>query len=308
MKINIEIKEYASINDILSQLPFKADVDRVEYIEVELFYTCGNFVKGEIFALIVAYIRYLEHLNKNIKITYDPDEDCQTIKYAARINFFNLIGIEFNEKFNRNETNGNFLEITEFNADNLYDVIQDTVRIFQKTLRLENSILDCVNHCFGEVVCNVDMHAESQSAGVIYAQYFPNAKKLSIFIIDCGIGFHESLKKSEEFKEISHEECLLKCCEKGVTDGSGKGIGLYHTSLFISDNDGQMKINTCGKQLIKNNKVETVIDTSHWQGSIINLELKTNKVVDYQTVFEGYEPLTFAENEECINEKIAELW
>jgi len=308
MKIDIKIEDNFGINDIISQLPTVKLFESEDIIKIGIIYTCGNFLNGEIFAILVAYVRYLQKSGKEVQIIYDPDEDCETIKYASRINFFKLLEVDFNEKFNRQSSTGRFVEITEFNHVNLWDIVHKTVKIFKSSLNVDNSILDCIYHCFGEVVDNVDIHSQSENGGVIYAQFFPSAQKIKIFIIDSGIGFHESLKSCEEYKAISHEDCLSKCCEKGVTDGKGKGIGLYHTSLFVQANNGTLIINSCGKELIKKANKEHIIDTPYWQGSIICLELRTNQSVDYNEVFKGYTPSTFEDLEECRNEKIEELW
>ena len=308
MKIEIDIKDYYTINNIISQFPSPELIMEEKEIVIEIIYTCGNFLRGEIFAIIVSYVRYLKKLGKDVKILYDPDEECETIKYASRINFFRLIGIEFNENFNRQNSTGRFLEITEFTEENLFDIVHDTVKIFKANLNIDKDILDCIYYCFGEVVDNIETHAYSKNGGIIYAQYFPNAHIIKIFIIDSGIGFHESLKSCTKYKDISHEESLIKCCEKGVTDGKGQGIGLYHTSLFVQANNGTLRVNSCGKELVKTATSEKINDIPYWQGSIISLELRTNQNVNYSEVFEGYEPSTFDDLEESRNEKIDELW
>ncbi len=316
MKIVIQIKDQYGINNILSQIPEFNEIKNEENIEIEIVYTCGNFLKGEVFAVLVAYVRYLEALKKQVRIIYNPDEDCETIRYAARINFFRLLGIEFDEKFDRHDAVGRFIEITPFEGEKLWDIVHEVTKIFKNALDIDNAILDSIYHCFGEVVCNVDTHSQSTNGGIIYAQYLSNINTLKIFIIDSGIGFYQSLTSSKPYQQLTHEQVLSKCLEKEVTNGKGKGMGLYHTSLFTIENKGILKINSCGKELSKTSMSESIKDVPYWQGSIISMEIRTNEKVNYDEIFEGHEPLTFDDLEESRNEakasenenKIEKLW
>lgn len=311
MKIIIQLEEGYSINEILSQLPKIETIKDEQSVEIEIIYNCGDFLKGEIFAVIVAYVRWLESLGKQVNIVCDTSEDCNTVRYAARIDFFNLLGIPFEEKFNRKNSEGRFIEITPFEEENLWDIVHQTIKIFKNTLNINSTVLDCIYYCFGEVVGNVDTHSQSKSGGIIYAQHFPKGNGLKIFIIDSGVGFYESLASADKYKELNHEEALRKCLEKEVTNGKGKGMGLYYTSSFTVANKGILSINSCGKKLQKANDAEIICDVPYWQGSIISMELKTNEIVSYEEIFESHKPLTFDELEESRNEKdnqIDDLW
>jgi len=314
MILSINIEDSFGINEIIEQLPKINDLSN-EIIKIDLKYKCGNFLKGEIFAIITAYIHYLRENDKNVELIYDPDEECETIKYAARINFFQNIGVDFEEKFQRNSSVGRFIEITEFNDKNLFDIVFSLAQIFKKQLNLNKGVLNSINYCLGEVVDNVDTHSGSKNGGIIYAQYFSSTQKLKIFIVDTGMGFYKSLTNNKEYKDMSEEEVIMKSIEKEVTSGKGQGMGLFHTCLFTIANKGSLIINTCGKELYKNMANQKVIDVPFWQGSIICLELRTNVDVDYSIIFEGYEPATLEESEENRsdqnneeNQKITKLW
>jgi hypothetical protein len=307
MDIKIDILDSSNINAIVKQLSTIEQINEESEVNIQLNYTCGKFLQGEIFAVIVAYVKYLERLGKVVKLIYEPDEECETIKYAARINFFKLLGISFNEKFTRHDPSGRFVEITQFESDDtLFDVVHQVTTIFKTHLGLDENTLNSLYYCFSEVVGNVHIHAKSENGGLAYAQYFKGTNTLKIFIIDSGIGIHKSLTESVKYKTLTPEQALLKSIEKGVTDGKGMGKGLYHTSQFLLKTLGLITINSCGKELRKSAGIPKgeVKDISFWQGTIISMIIRTDQKADFKGLFEGDPPaLTFEESEECRNEK-----
>lgn len=311
MKIIIELEEGYGINEILSQLPEFRSIKYEENLDIEVAYNSDDFLKGEIFAVIVAYVRWLKLLGKQVNVICDTSKDCNAVRYAARINFFKLLEIPFEEKFKRINPTGRFIEIKTFEEANQLKVLLDVVGIFKNTFKIDDTILDCINYCFGELVSNVDMHSQSGNGGIIYAQYFPKLNKLKFFIIDSGVGFHKSLTSTDNYKELTEEEALKMCVEKAVTNGKGKGMGLYDTSLFVAATKGILSINSCGKELWKTDTFETIKDVPYWQGSIISMELKTNVAVNYEEVFEGYTPAGYNDYEypqDKEDNQIDDLW
>jgi hypothetical protein len=281
-EIILNINQTTTINAIVNKLIYDDDKDD---ITIKLSYEPGHFLKGEIFTVINAYIKHLE--SKKVICRFELLQNpCYSINYIARINFFKNINYPFVEDFNRHNTEGSLVEISEFNSKNMYDVVTRISYILSTVSDIDKDTINCVNYCLGELVANVEMHSKSNSNGLIYAQYFRN-NILKIFIVDNGIGFYESFAENDEFNHLSEEDLLKKSLEEKFKskNGGGQGYGLFHTKEFINLSEGILSINTCGKTLLSNKDYLSVINSNYWQGSIISLKFKTNCNVDYSQVF-----------------------
>lgn len=306
--IKFEINNNTQASDIISKLDY-SDYEK----DILLSYTCGDFLKGELFVIINAYIKLLEY--KKVPFTFKlSDDNCESINYVARINFFKNINYDFKESFNRHDASKTLLEITEFNSDNMFEITTKIAYILKNNFDIEENILNCINYCLGEVIGNVDMHANSKTNNLIYVQTFKN-KFIKVFIIDNGDGFYKSFDENEEFSKLSEEDLLLFSVNEGFksSKGKGRGYGLFHTKEFVTATNGILSINTCGKILISNMNRTEVRNCPIWKGSIITLKININNKIDFDKVFTAngnyYKPLEYEEHIAFYNENgISELW
>ncbi len=307
-EIIFEISKNTQPSDIISKLDYS------EYEkDITLTYTCGDFLKGELFTIINAYIKLLDV--ENTPYTFKlSDDNCYSINYIARINFFKNINYDFKESLNRHDTSKTLLEITEFNSKNMFEIATKVAYILKNNFDIEENILNCINYCLGEVIANVEMHANSKTNSLIYVQSFKN-KFIKIFIIDNGDGFYKSFNENEEYSKLSENDLLILSVNEGFksSKGKGRGYGLFHTKEFVKATKGVLSINTYGKILISNVDRTEVRDCPIWKGSIITLKINLDNKIDFSKVFtyngNYYEPSEFEEHIEYYNENgISELW
>jgi hypothetical protein len=274
-----------------------------------------NFIRGELFAILVSFYKSMKYKGLLTKYNFNYENE-NILDYISRINFFQLIEEDSNEKFRRHDTSSTLIEISEFNSSNLFNITDKVAYLIKHNFGLEESIINCINYCLGEIIANVDVHSGSKINSILYAQYFRNSKTLKLFIIDNGIGIYNSLSSNILYNKLSVNEVLLKSVEEEVTrDKSvGGGYGLFHTAEFIKQNSGKLNIYSFDKVLEVSQRGKFVYNSPIWNGSIIALEINTDIFKDYTKIFtnkgKAYNPTSFNEIIEMKygNINLDELW
>lgn len=105
--------------------------------------------------------------------------------------------------------------------------------------------------------------------------------------MDTGIGIHKALTEYPEsnYKELSEEEAVFRCIEKGVTNLKGAGFGLWATSQFIRENGGEMLIYSGNHFLNCHDKTPQVQKKAFWNGTLTYLKINTDIPVDHKVIF-----------------------
>lgn len=218
----------------------------------------------------------------------EPNDD--KILYASRVNFFQLIGLPFEEKFQRKPSIGRLTELTPYNAETFTPVADNLRKVVIANIAVDIQVQALLDYCLSEIMDNVLRHSDYPNIdcgkGMVCAQLFQSNKEIRLMICDAGVGIHEALTKSErsKYKDLTEEEALNKCIERGVTNGEGLGFGLFATSEFIRLNKGEMVLYS-GNTFIRiiNGKITTQ-KGNFWQGTFVFMRIKTNIPVDYKQI------------------------
>ena len=173
--------------------------------------------------------------------------------------------------------------IDVFDEKTIDAVYQHVVRILMQYMDIEKTVLDAFSYCFYEMLDNVIIHTDKQ-LGTVLTHYNQNAHTLSILIADDGIGVQASLTKNEKYRTISEEEALKLCIEDKVTDGEGMGFGLYATSLLYHKVGLRFEIRSGNHTMQVTNGVVSTKESDFWQGTIVYMQLQTDKEIDPQEV------------------------
>lgn len=273
------------------------------YYDLKLYFS--KFTEPEILAVISAYIRNWRFNGILFKsIIIDP----QTT-YMDRCGFSNSLI----PKRALNYFIGRSSNLKELTAIGIRDHIEqgisavnDIIHIVKEKYLVEQSIYSALNFCLWEVIDNIYNHAEEKYEYNVILQNFTQKRVLTIAVVDCGIGIYNALVQTQgsEFSQITEKQSLFKCVEKNVTNGKGKGNGLYFTNKFIENNGGELLIYS-GKYCLWNKQKETkVISVPYWKGTIVVFKIRTDVAVDALEVFDGNIPISV---EEC-EEQIGGLW
>ena len=200
------------------------------------------------------------------------------------------------------------ITIDVFDSKNIYNVYERIVGMLTQYMEIETSVLQAMSYCFYEMLDNVLTHSGKELGTVITRYNAPN-HRLSFLIADDGMGIRQSLSENEKYKNISEEEALQECIKDSVTDGKGMGFGLYSSALLARDAGLRFEIRSGEHSLLYNNDETKVIPSVSWQGTIVYMELQTNKEINpnemvmYRTdVAAEYNDLFLKDNE------IEQLW
>ncbi|WP_321826275.1 ATP-binding protein [Maribacter dokdonensis] len=211
--------------------------------------------------------------------------------YASRINFFQQIGFNYQENFNRQNASGRFTEIKRFDDANSMGIFKEVLSILLDKGSINKDMLIVLQYCLWEVIDNSIRHSRSDGTlsngnGYICCQYFPKNNQIRLIIADNGQGIHKALTEhpDSEYKHFSEEEAVIHCIDKGVTNSTGKGFGLWATSTLVKENGGKLIIHS-GNHALEIDSVKRVQKLSNWQGTYTYLRVNTDVPVNYDKIF-----------------------
>jgi len=284
---------YINFNQIDSYRTLVMFFERVHTLEeqdtVRLLLDFSNrnlFVHSDHLLTIVAIVNYLRA--NSIIVSIEINGECD---YAARVNFFQLLGVPYAESFTRRGNVGRFIELSRFTNDTTYS-LQDHLTMLLHQLPIAIEVKQLMFYCLGEIMDNVLVHS-SKDQGWACAQFYPNRREIRLMICDCGVGVREALRNGEreEYRNIDEAQALRLCVQRGVTNGHGLGFGLYATSQFIQLNRGRMLLYSGNHILEIQRDRSYVSEGSYWPGTIVALLIRTDIPVDYQDIMPAHQTL-----------------
>ncbi len=198
--------------------------------------------------------------------------------------------------------------IEVFDNENVYNVYVDIVKTLKNAPEVELSVLQLLSYCFYEILDNVLIHSEKNN-GTVLLHYDAKKARIKVLIADDGIGIHQSLSENAEYQHLSEPEALRMCVKDRVTDGKGMGFGLYSTVSLIRNAGVVLEIHS-GQHILRTNGIhEEVLEAPKWQGTIIYLELHSDKEIDPNSILEHRTDAESEFNETFIDTSdIDELW
>ncbi len=198
--------------------------------------------------------------------------------------------------------------IEVFDHDTIYGTYRDIVALLNSYPDVEVSVLQALSYCFYEVLDNVLTHSE-RKCGTAIMRYVPSANKIQILVADDGIGVASSLRTNPMYANISEEDAVRHCIDDGVTDGKGMGFGLYSTSRLIKNVGITLEIHSGGCKLVYDGINIRMDKALEWQGTIVYLELHSNKEIDPNDVVDNRTDCESQFNEEfCGEDELDNLW
>ncbi len=200
------------------------------------------------------------------------------------------------------------ITIDVFDEKNIYDVYQRVVGVLTQYIDIETTVLQAMSYCFYEILDNVLTHS-GKELGTVLTHYDSTNHVLSFLVADDGIGVQASLSENTEYAGISEPDALKICIKDAITDGKGMGFGLYSTSL-LARNAGLVFEVRSGKYTMQvQDGVEETKDSDFWQGTIVYLQLHTNKEINPADVVANRANVAAQYNETFLNDnELTELW
>lgn len=208
---------------------------------------------------------------RNKEIFYVPPKDKKIKDYLSQIGFNSLF--QFNGKDIHKNTSVELVQLEVLKP--FY--IEKLIIFIDSKVNLSQGMKDSLKMSLQEILTNVFDHSRSDNGCYICAQYYPHKKLIRLCITDFGIGILSTLKK--KYKITTDIEAIELSIKEGVTSRSqSAGFGLTHISNFLKVNEGALTIiSGKGKVGFYNNKVERHKITKGIEGTIVNLEINSNK-------------------------------
>ncbi|MBQ3539356.1 MAG: ATP-binding protein [Bacteroidaceae bacterium] len=200
------------------------------------------------------------------------------------------------------------ITIDVFDEKNIYDVYQRVVGVLTQYIDIETTVLQAMSYCFYEILDNVLTHS-GKELGTVLTHYDSTNHVLSFLVADDGIGVQASLSENTEYAGISEPDALKICIKDAITDGKGMGFGLYSTSLLARDAGLVFEVRSGKYTMQVQDGVEETKDSDFWQGTIVYLQLHTNKEINPADVVANRANVAAQYNETFLNDnELTELW
>ena len=240
--------------------------------------------------LLVSIIKHFEQKGVSIQFQLDNRDDKDKLDYISRVDFFKNLDIGYQEDFERYRTIGRFTEIRAFNNENAIQLYHRMMSVLAHD-EINVEMLAVLNYCLWEVIDNTLNHSGEgftygNGSGYGCIQYFPIHKEIRIIISDTGVGIHHALTRhpNSKYKDLTEKQAVLASVEKGVTNGEGRGFGLWATAELIKHNKGKMQIHSGNALLHISDKTE-IVEAPYWPGTYTTFRLNTNIPVSEKLIF-----------------------
>ena len=198
--------------------------------------------------------------------------------------------------------------IEVFDHDSIYNTYRDIVQLLNGYPDIEVSVLQALSYCFYEILDNVLTHSE-RKCGTAIMRYLEEENRIQILVADDGVGITTSLRNNPIYANISEEEAIKRCIEDGVTDGKGMGFGLYSTARLIKNVGITLEIHSGSSKLIYDGENIDILKVQEWNGTIVYLELHSDKDIDPNNVVDNRTDCESQFNEEFyIEDELDNLW
>lgn len=187
------------------------------------------------------------------------------------------------------------ITIDVFDEKNIYAVYQHVVEILTRHIDIETTVLQAMSYCFYEILDNVITHSHKE-LGTIITHYDQTNHILSFLVADDGIGVRESLAENEKYADVSEPDALRMCIQDSI-------------SLLARDAGSRFEVRSRGHTLLVKDGIESISESEFWQGTIVYLELHTNKEINPAEVVANRTDVAAQYNEAFLHDnELKELW
>lgn len=296
--ITIDFRKISGHSQIVDALSKSFDAVTNDTVHFTINLNTYSMLYSDHLVLIGSTVNHLRNIGVIVRGNFqDFRDDSPQIQYASRINFFEQIGFTYEERYVRRNTSGRFTEIKRFDDDNALDIQKEIVSILLKDA-INKEMMIVLEYCLWEVIDNTIRHSLSDGTvyngnGYISCQYFPKKKQIRIIVADNGQGIHQALTThpKSKYQSLNEKEAVTQSINKGVTNSTGMGFGLWATATLIKENGGKLIIHSGNHSLEIDNK-KTVTNTAKWQGVYTYIRVNTDVAVTYDKIFEDDEQRT----------------
>ena len=249
-------------------------------------------------AAVTMLIARIDHAQRSgVKGALIGLKECKSFQYLQRIDFFDQLGIELPEDFERHDAGNAFVPLRE--------VVPEPVSVRDDPLSCE--LAKCVadadtgdvyllsQYSLGEIIANLKQHACER--GFVCAQYTPKSDLVRIGLADSGIGIRQSFREggAPKYREEMSDSQVLdlalslwgssKAHKVGAYGGSqNRGVGLTITRFMVAESYGHFFIASGRAWWFRDGlkpPVSGVFSNTAVQGTVLSLGYQRHHVNNY---------------------------
>ena len=227
--------------------------------------------------------------------------------YLQRMGLFELLGIAIDKPIAKRDPSGRFVPLTVIKtADEQTKFITDIMPL----LHLDKTPwhAEAIRYVISELVRNVLEHSASPHGAVVAAQYYKKTNRISIGIVDTGMGIKQTINRSH--LAWTDSEALRLALMPGITGTTAReggtvqnaGAGLYfiksiaaagHDFFMLYSGDALYKLHKRQGE-VKTLRVDPWDDPHalrddmpHWQGTVVGIDLSLDTTEPFADLMEA---------------------
>lgn len=233
--------------------------------------------------------------------------------YAARMQLFDHLGVDYDPHIAPREEAGRFLPVTQVtNRTELTGVIGDISALLH--LDSEPDGLAAVQYCVSELIRNVLEHSGSSDGAFVCAHRYTKKKphRVTIAVADCGQGVARHLGRAHPEALADDAIALGLAMRPGVTGAipglygttDNAGAGLFITRSIAKGTGGYFlfysgaaayrlrRTRSPDKQIVlyldalDEPRKDLWRFAAPWEGTVVVVEIRTDRIADFQGFFQ----------------------
>ena len=293
MKITIPFQGQLTRSKIVELLAPVQQLDLFDEVIIEI--PRKPFLRTCAIAQFTAWLIHTKWRGIEVKV----QGNCDSLSYLTRMDVFKYAGMNVDEPFQRHPSAGRFVPAIPIEGINsTQNAVNAICEACIRQCEQANSFVPAFQWALFEITDNIELHSDSNTPGIVIAQFMPKKNTLDVAICDMGRGLKASL--SESVTTQNHQEAIVKAITRGVTRNRsiGQGNGLAGTIEILKVNGGRLEIWTGDKTLIMDNLGNfSFKDTAYFPGTGLFLSLQTNNPIDLRKTFIQDNSYTYFESE-----------
>jgi anti-sigma regulatory factor (Ser/Thr protein kinase) len=236
-------------------------------------------------------------------ITLEPVE-AKSKNYFQRIGLYSMLKKRSSATIRELEPTGRFIPLTKIShGEELSSFIQDMIPL----LHVSPETAEPLKYVVSELVRNVLEHASSPVGAIVCAQYYKKSNRISIGIVDRGVGIRETIRHSHRAQ--THGEALRLALTPGITGTTRReggtaqnaGAGLFFIKSIATVNRDYFVIYSGNAmyKLLKGRKIKMMLypdplDDRHslqesfpyWKGTAVGIDISLDAREEFTDLLE----------------------
>ena len=232
---------------------------------------------------------------------YFDDINAASGHYLQRMGLFELLGVENIRHITERDPSGRFVPLTVVKtAAEQTKFVTDIMPLLHLDKAPEQA--EAIRYVVSELLRNVLEHAEAPNGAIVAAQYYAKTKRVSIGIVDTGVGIKKTINRSHS--AWTDAEALRLALTPGITgttnreggtvDNAGAGL-FFIKSIAVNNHDLFMLYS--GDAMYKLHKRPGEVkylhvnpfddphslkeDVPHWQGTVVGIDISIEQTKSF---------------------------